>query len=368
VVQDPPTVAGFDYPQWLRWHGTESYMDHGTVRVLQAADEATTVLATWRREAGRRTAAQLPEPAAGLLRGLLLGQQKVIDPNLWADFNTTQTSWLIVVSGSQITLLLVFVYWMSRRILAPWYAVVVAGGIVVIYSLFVGLGLSVARAALMGLLYLLAQGLGRPIAPLNLLVTVAIVLTALDPLSLGDVGFQLSFSTLVGILVVGPSLLRLKNLLSIMRSVFAIALAAQTTALPIVIAQFGTVSLAGFVAGALADLLLAPLMILGALYEFAAWLWLPAGQFVAWVCWLPLTLLAKAVHWAAHWQPFGLPFNSLEIPRFSGAEALTWYLVLAVLYISVSADRRAAVRRFLRPDPVPPAVVSPRTESPSASL
>lgn len=364
VVQEPPQVpaSAFDYPRWLRWHGIESYMERGVVRVLQPADAATTLPASWRRAAGARTAAQLPEPAAGLLRGLLLGQQKAIDPALWADFNTTQTSWLIVVSGSQITLLLVFVYWVSRRLLAPWPAVILAGLVVVFYSLFVGLSLSVARAALMGLLYLIAQGLGRPITPFNLLAVIAVVLTVLDPLAFGDVGFQFSFAAVAGILVFAPSWTRrLRRIPHLLGEAFGLSAAAQTTVLPVVIAQFAAASLTGTIVGPLVGLLIAPLMILGALYEVIAWLLPPIGQIVAWLCWLPLTLIAESVHWAAHWTPFGWPLNTVDVPRFSTLAVLTWYLALTLLYILTDKDRRAAVRRFLRPDPVPVEVGATRT-------
>ena len=164
-------------------------MDAATVRVLQAADAPETTLASWRREAGLRTATMLPEPEAGLLRGLLLGQQKAIDPPLWQDFNTTGTSWLIVISGAQITMLLLLVFGGARRLWYPWPSVLLAGAVVVLYAVFVGLGVPVARAAVMGVLYLGAQGLGRPVTPINLLAVAALTLTALDPNTIADAGF-----------------------------------------------------------------------------------------------------------------------------------------------------------------------------------
>ena len=57
------------------------------VRVLIPADaDPRNLLAQWRRDAGVRTAALLPEPEAGLLRGILLGQQKAIDRMQWRRF------------------------------------------------------------------------------------------------------------------------------------------------------------------------------------------------------------------------------------------------------------------------------------------
>ncbi|HEX6608863.1 MAG TPA: ComEC/Rec2 family competence protein, partial [Chloroflexia bacterium] len=255
VVQDPPPVAGFDYRAWLARHGIESYMDGATVRVLAAAADAPeTTLARWRREAGLRTAAMLPEPEAGLLRGLLLGQQKAIDPPLWQDFNTTQTSWLIVVSGAQITMLLLLVFNPARRALYPWPSALLAGVVVVLYAVFVGLGVPVARAAVMGVLYLGALGLGRPITPINLLAVAALALTALDPLTFADAGFQLSFAAVAGIIIFEPALARRWRRVPVLGQVTAIAVAAQLTTWPVVAAQFAQVSSIGFPAGILAGL------------------------------------------------------------------------------------------------------------------
>jgi competence protein ComEC len=339
VVQDPPALPDFDYRAWLARHGIESYMDGATVRVLQAAADAPeTLLARWRRDAGLRTAAMLPEPEAGLLRGLLLGQQKAIDPPLWQDFNTTGTSWLIVISGAQITMLLLLVYAPARRVLYPWPSVLLAGAVVVLYSVFVGLGVPVARAAVMGVLYLGAQGLGRPVTPINLLAVAALALTALDPNVVADAGFQLSFAAVAGIVLFGPALMRRWRRVPVLGDAAAFGIAAQLTTWPIVVLQFGQVSLTGFPAGMLTGLLVGPLMVVGTVQQLAAWLWAPLGQVLAWVCWPALAALAYMIRMAAQ-APGIVPLPDLDLTG-----ALAWYGFLALVYLRMDPERWAATR------------------------
>jgi competence protein ComEC len=314
-------------------------MDGATVRVLAAAADAPeTTLARWRREAGLRTAAMLPEPEAGLLRGLLLGQQKAIDPPLWQDFNSTQTSWLIVVSGAQITMLLLLVYTPARRVLYPWPSVLLAGAVVVLYSVFVGLGVPVARAAVMGVLYLGAQGLGRPVTPINLLAVAALALTALDPNVVADAGFQLSFAAVAGIVLFGPALMRRWRRVPVLGDAAAFGIAAQLTTWPIVVLQFGQVSLTGFPAGMLTGLLVGPLMVVGTVQQLAAWLWAPLGQVLAWVCWPALAALAYMIRMAAQ-APGIVPLPDLDLTG-----ALAWYALLALVYLRMDPERWAATR------------------------
>ncbi|HUS15825.1 MAG TPA: ComEC/Rec2 family competence protein, partial [Chloroflexia bacterium] len=328
VVQAPPVLQDFNYRAWLARHGIESTMDPAEVHLVTPADvEPRTVLARWRRDAGIRTAQMLPEPEAGLLRGILLGQQKAIDPELWADFNATQTSWLIVVSGSQIMLLLLFSYWLLRRLLPPWPSVLLAGLIVLGYSVFVGLGLPVIRAALTGGLVLLAQGWGRPVTAINLLAIAAIGLTAWDPATIADAGFQLSFVAVAGILLFGAWLAQGARRVPVLGEAVAVGLAAQLTTWPIVVAQFGTLSLTGFPIGVIVGLLISPIMLLGTIQQFAAWLWAPLGQILAWVCWLPLTVLGRAVHWAAM-----APLGEVALPDYGWAPVVLWYAILGLWY------------------------------------
>ena len=341
VVQDPPALSAFDYRAWLARHGIESYMDGATVRVLQAAADAPeTTLARWRREAGLRTATMLPEPEAGLLRGLLLGQQKAIDPPLWQDFNTTGTSWLIVISGAQITMLLLLVFGGARRVWFPWPSVLLAGAVVVLYAVFVGLGVPVARAAVMGVFYLGAQGLGRPVTPINLLAVAALALTALDPNTIADAGFQLSFAAVAGILLFGPPLTARWRRAPVLGEAAAFGVAAQLTTWPVVVLQFGQVSLTGFPAGMLTGLLVGPLMIVGTVQQLAAWLWAPLGQALAWVCWLPLAALAYMIRTAA--QTPGI----VLLPDLDVTGALAWYALLALVYLRMDPERWAACRRL----------------------
>src|SRR3990172_9477628 len=73
--------------------------------------------------------------------------------------------------------------------------------LIVAYTVFVGASASVVRAAIMGALTLWAVYLGRQTAALNSLFIAAMVMTLLDPFTLGDVGFQLSFAATLGLVL-----------------------------------------------------------------------------------------------------------------------------------------------------------------------
>jgi predicted membrane metal-binding protein len=88
----------------------------------------------------------------------------------------------------------------KRRAFYP----VVAG--IILYTLLVGADASVTRAAIMGLLVALANRLNRRSLALVSLFAAGLVMTALNPLTLWDVGFQLSFLATLSLVLFATSM------------------------------------------------------------------------------------------------------------------------------------------------------------------
>ena len=72
---------------------------------------------------------------------------------------------------------------------------------VTLYTLLVGAGASVVRAAIMAGLSLFARQIGRRQHGLNSLAFVAAVMAGFQPLVLGDPGFQLTFAATLGLVL-----------------------------------------------------------------------------------------------------------------------------------------------------------------------
>ncbi|MBK8442910.1 MAG: ComEC/Rec2 family competence protein [Sphingobacteriales bacterium] len=121
----------------------------------------------------------------------------------------TGTIHLLAVSGLHILLigntLYVFFVWLLRR----WRkgkqtALVMAIACVVLYTLLSGLSVSAVRAALMYAMVGVGQLLGRRIITLNIVAATAFILLIFNPLSLYNIGFQLSYSAVLGIIWLNP--------------------------------------------------------------------------------------------------------------------------------------------------------------------
>lgn len=229
----------------------------------------------------------LSAPESGLLGGLLLGTRHMPD-YLLEQFRTTGTSHIIAVSGFNVTIVATFLDRMLRRFgrSASFYSSILGiAGFVVI----TGASASVVRAGIMGSLALVAQHFGRLYASINALLLASAAMLFQNPkLLVYDIGFQLSFAALAGLLFIQPLFdSRFPNANIILSSIFP-TIAAQITTAPIILYHFGNFSLVSV----LANLFVLPGIPIAMLLGFAAlliYIILPsAGAMVASAVWLLL--------------------------------------------------------------------------------
>ncbi|HXV98656.1 MAG TPA: ComEC/Rec2 family competence protein, partial [Anaerolineae bacterium] len=171
-------------------------------------------------------------------------------------------------------------------------------------------------------------------------------LTFLNPLILWDVGFQLSFTATLGLILLVPPLERtffglLQRLLkteqvglvmALLNELLIVTLAAQIITGPLIVYHFGRLSIVSLLTNLLILPVQPPIMIVGGLATLAGMLWLSLGQALGWLVWLPLAWTVRMVELTA-----SLPYASLDLGAFP-----FWLLVL--LYAALGAGVWSAQR------------------------
>ena len=284
-LQSPKDSGDFDYSSYLAHNGVHALMYFPTYGVPENLPVPLDVrlirpLYTMRDALIDAVLRAVPQPESAYLNGILFGTRGTITPDLTNAFSATGTSHILAISGYNITIVAAAL----MALLAPLgkrrsYWLVVAG--IMAFTLMVGAGASVVRAAIMGILGLTAVQLGRrQDAGVGILLAAALM-CAFNPLLLRwDVGFQLSFLALVGIVYIEPLLS--KNIPSVM----ATTVAANIFVLPLIVFDFGTLAVYTLPA----NLLVLPLVPLAMALGFAtgvAGVIIPFfGSLVGQVAWL----------------------------------------------------------------------------------
>ncbi|HWM64417.1 MAG TPA: ComEC/Rec2 family competence protein [Solirubrobacterales bacterium] len=215
----------------------------------------------------------MPPREAELARGFVLGQDDGIDRETVEDFRRAGLSHLLAVSGQNVALLallampLLAAFGLPLRARLVWVL-----GLIVVYVPLTGAGPSIQRAAVMGALSLLATLGGRRTPRLYALLVAAIATLAVEPRIGADVGWQLSFAAVLGILLLG-SYLRGAIVARIgsggwrltLAEGAAMTIAATLATAPLIAFHFGEVSTTTLFANLLALPAVAPAMWLGML-------------------------------------------------------------------------------------------------------
>ncbi len=194
--------------------------------------------------------AGLNEPESSLARPIVFGGQKGLEQTIRDDFQKTGLTHIMAVSGFNVSILAVVIMAVLLAIglnrQRAFYAAVI---FLAAYIILVGLPASAMRAGLMGFLVLWALKLGRLNKITNSLVLTAAILLLINPKLLrDDVGFQLSFLAIAGLVYVYPILEAIWQKVKLPKlkgasDALLITLAAQVFTLPVLAYNFSQISL-----------------------------------------------------------------------------------------------------------------------------
>lgn len=242
----------------------------------------------------------IPEPAASLGLGYLLGQRRALPMDLMEALQIAGLTHVIVASGYNLTILVRLARRLFARI-SRYASVLAGGGMVVSFIAVTGMSPSMSRAGLVTGLSLLAWYYGRKFHPLVLLSLAAATTVLINPSYLwGDIGWQLSFAAFAGVMILAPLLQQYfygDAKPGIVRQIMGETLSAQIATLPILTVVFGQFSNIALVANAL----ILPFVPLAMLLTFVAGVSGVLLPFAATVIALPATWILDAMISVATW-------------------------------------------------------------------
>ncbi|OGN34323.1 MAG: hypothetical protein A3I39_01885 [Candidatus Yanofskybacteria bacterium RIFCSPLOWO2_02_FULL_47_9b] len=260
----------------------------------------------------------LSEPYASYINGILLGSRQNIPDDIKDSFNRTGATHILAISGYNITIiaqaLLAGLVFFVRRRQAFWLSV----GCIVLFTIMTGAGASVVRAAIMGIILMTANGYGRLYDPKNAILAAAAVMVWLNPLSLRfDIGFQLSFLAVFGLMYLYPLLdgaVRKQfrnNFAEELKETLLMTISAQVMVLPLLIYYFKQLSVVALPANLLVLPLVPFTMLFGFLTGLGGLLLRPLGLLFGFFAWLLSVYQLAIIRWlgALSWASVFVSFK-----------------------------------------------------------
>jgi len=258
----------------------------------------------------------LVEPASSLAKGIILASKREIPDELRNNFAQVGLSHVIAISGLHIAIIV----WLMQSFLLflgfsrkkSFYFLLL---ILLVYLCLIGFPSSAVRASFMVMMVLLGPFLGRNTPSVFSLFLAADIFVLINPyVLLYDIGFQLSFLAVLGLLFYVRFFNRVLFFIPSkfkIREVFSVTLAAQVFTWPLIVYYFGIFSLIAPVVNFLV-LPLLPAVLVFSLLLCVFGFWPLLAQAIAWPLFLLLKIIATIAKYfsafpAAYWQIENFP-------------------------------------------------------------
>ena len=371
-IQPLPTQdSNFDFRRWLQVHGVvgQAFVFHSdwqkaavSLQSLSMVERAKIRLLQFRRKAiDALGESGLDGREQAIVAAMALGDKSALTKELRETYSVSGASHVLALSGMHLGIiyfLLSFLFVRMRwRVAGQLFTLPV----IWLFVLMVGLSPSVVRAATMLTVYGFVSLLGRRSFSLNTLALAAIIMLIVSPLSLWDVGFQLSFMAVLGIIVFSPVFNRilwfltnkvtfgaaqenrwLETFLKWVLELTAVSIATQMIIAPLVAYYFGRLQTYFLVTNFLAIPLVTVI-----LYTAAAFFLVVAVEALSGLVLQTVReLLAQLLGFLSRSLNSGLetiaawPGSSIDGIRLSSLQALLLYVLMAVVWGVIVILRR----------------------------
>lgn len=231
----------------------------------------------------------LPQKEGAFMSGILLGGTGGFSDAFKDDMKVSGTTHLVALSGYNISVIASGAMAALSFLLSRWWSFSATSLILFLFVAMTGAEASVVRAAIMGFTMLLADESGRLYDVRNIILLAGIIMVLVNPrILVFDVGFELSFLALLGIVYLKPVLVSRMNFFEKQgfggwRDGLATTVSAQAAVLPILLTSFGYFSPVSLVSNTLILGLVPFTMGLGFATAFLGFLWSKLALVAGWL-------------------------------------------------------------------------------------
>jgi len=250
-VPPPKNPNEFDFRKYLSFHliHQQAFLRSNNWKLIKEAPEAgiyktadnirSYLIQTLKKKG-------LKGKELGVASALILGYKDNIDSQLRSAYSSAGAMHVLAVSGLHVGVIFLVFNFLLKFMERSKYGLIIKGVLLIIflwsYALLTGLSPSVMRAATMFSFIVGAKTLNRNSNFFNTLAASAFTLLVINPLLIMEVGFQLSYLAVIGIVIIQPWIYKLFTpklwIIDKIWEISAVSLAAQIATAPLSLLYF----------------------------------------------------------------------------------------------------------------------------------
>ena len=324
---------GFDYSEYLKTlkiYGIVTYSGNGLIKIKKEnLNKLQISIKKISTKLENNIKKLYQEETAGLLIGILLGNNENIEEEIKDDFRNSGIYHILAVSGAHMSYIILGITYLLDKISISRKKKDIFKMLgIVFFMLITNTSISVIRAGIMGIITLGASFFCRRKDITNSVCISMLIILIYNPHSINSISFKLSYGGVIGILLLNnpyTKILRKAGLNIKISETISVILSAQTMIIPIMILNFHTISLTFIFANIVVGYLIGAIIILGFTCAFLSLISLKIASFIS----IFLNILLKVLILIA--KTFGnIPLSKIYVITPSMISILLYYIIICI--------------------------------------
>ena len=338
TIEPPFNPAGFDFKTWLSFQGInhQAFLQPQELISLKKNKGIALIrfaLALRKRQVDLYRTLIRDDNAYAVASTLILGYRADLNAETMAAYSKTGTIHALSVSGMHVGIIYMVINlalkWMDRKSILRWIKVIILLALIWFYALLTGYSPSVLRSAVMLSMFILAKAVHQQTDSYHILYFSAFCLLLYNPFFLWDIGFQLSYLSILGLIYLQPKLEKLITFRSFwlkkLWSLISLSVAAQVFTYPLSCYYFHQFPVYFIISNLFITLPVILLMYIGIILLMFRLYWL--SSLFEWL----IIFMNRGLEKIA-----GLPYSSINSIWYSKTELVLLCLFLFFLFAACS--------------------------------
>ncbi len=316
-VREPQNPGSFNYKRFLSFHGIyhqlylkqNAWMQTNQHKINPIRNVAFRLKAGLVKEIKDQIVA---ENEVAVCSALLIGYEDYLDQELIDAYSSSGALHVLSVSGLHVGIIFIVLQWllgwMDKRTVTRAFKNILIILIIWFYTLLAGLAPSILRSAVMITMIIIGKWMKRDSYMLNTTLWSAFILLHFNPFMLTEVGFQLSYLAVFGIVYLHERLVQLwvapNYLLQKIWELTSVSLCAQLMTFPLGLLYFNQFPNLFLISNLLVIPISSALMIVSIIAT--AFMWWPSVAFYLWKISFALAWLMNQIVLIADKTPYAL--------------------------------------------------------------
>ena len=284
----------------------------------------------------------LPKEYVGILEGMIIGDTSYVSDEVKNNFRDSGISHLLAVSGSNVAYILILCKFAFEKIFGRNVSNFLTILFIVLFSMLSGMSASVVRAAIMAIVIILSEFLIQKPNTYASISFSALLILLYNPITIYDVGFVLSFSGTIGIVIFNKKISELLEskikidkdkiigkIIAVFIETLSVTLSAQIAVTPITLYYFNTFSCVSI----LANLIIVPatgsITIVGIIMYVTSLVCVPIAKVISYFIYSIISFVIFAASLFAQ-----IPGSSILLPTPSIIIILMYYIIVYNLFFA----------------------------------